>query len=123
MKRAIAIIPKFILLLWFPIVIIGLIILSDLAVSIPALSTKQAPSYTEEKFATVRNGMSAHEVIALMGRPLSVERRFSGTNVIFEWWFTHPKEPLDGWGSWEARMLVISNGNVAESFCRSLQNH
>ena len=103
-----------------PILIIVLIWGCDMVVSIHAISTREAPGFSEEKFRLIEVGMTARDVIAVLGRPLSEEPKPPG---LVEWWYTEPKEPLDGWGTWDARIILFSNRVVVKIESQSWPNH
>ena len=103
-----------------PILLIVMVWATDVFLSIRAVSTKEAPGFSEEKFKLITINMTSQSVIAILGKPLLEESK--PPNLI-EWWYTQPKEPLDGWGTWDARMLLLSNDIVIETMSQSVLNH
>ena len=83
------------------------------------LSTQRAVGFSEERFAVVTPGAAIDQVKEKLGQPLKVtveqERQY--------WKYTLPKEPIEGWGHWSLRWLVVTNGFVAEVRSREQNNH
>lgn len=103
-------------LLLIPMVFIGGCLAVDRIASIDSLSTCRAPGLTDEKFARVKAGMTTEEVRQIIGEPL----RYSGR----EWWYTRPKEPVEDWGTWNARYLIVNlNGVVMDVRSHKVFNH
>lgn len=94
--------------------------LFDSTISCHSISTEDAKSFSEESFAKIRIGMTADEVNKILGTPLDVSR--ISTNAQ-EWHYTRSKEPIDGWGTWDMRYFVVSNGMVSEITKAKNMNH
>jgi len=120
MKRFIALRMLILTMLAVVVLFVGTVMLVETIVSIHTISTNESPGFVEEKFASLKVGMTVNETVALLGRPLSQESRGDGRQ---EFWYTQSKEPLNGWGTWDARILVISNDAIAEIISRRLPNH
>lgn len=101
-------------------VLLGGCLAVDAYVSRHSISTRDAPGFSEEKFSMITTGMTSSEVLSILGEPLSRGRRPQGGH---DWWFTAPKEPIDGWGTWDGRYLIISNDLVVEIYRHTIMNH
>src|SRR5688572_4150134 len=89
--------------------VLGFVSVTDAIVSRHSISTKDALGFSEEKFSRITTGMTPAQVRGTLGEPLSI----SGTkDKGQEWWYTAPKEPIEGWGTWDGRYLIVSNGMV-----------
>jgi outer membrane protein assembly factor BamE (lipoprotein component of BamABCDE complex) len=101
-------------------VLLGGCLATDAIVSRHSLSTKDAPGFSEEKFSSISTGMTPAQVRSILGEPLSTSRVKENGQ---EWWYTAPKEPIEGWGTWDGRYLIVSNGMVAEIYRHTIENH
>lgn len=84
------------------------------------MSTQDALGFSEESFDQIKIGMNTNEISRILGTPLDVSR--ISTNVQ-EWHYTLPKEPIDGWGTWDMRYVVVSNRVVFEVVRAKNENH
>jgi len=100
-------------------VIVGGRFAAEQLISLRPISTREAPGFTETKFASIKPGMSSKEVVDLLGKPLREDVKVAG----YEMWYTGSKEPINGWGKWEARYVIISNGFVVEVHKERWFNH
>ena len=102
------------------VVLLAGCIAMDRIVSIHSLSTQDAAGFSEDKFLTITTGMTPVQVRSVLGEPLRTSR-FKDNRE--EWWYTAPKEPIEDWGTWDGRYLVICNGLVAQIFRHEIMNH
>src|SRR5262245_54878184 len=98
-------------------VLLGGCLAVDVYVSRHSISTKDAAGFSEEKFSSISTGMTPTQVRSILGEPLSISRMKERGQ---EWWYTAPKEPIEGWGTWDGRYLVVSNGMVAEIYSHTI---
>ena len=121
LQGAIRVLAFILLLIVVPIALLaGGCLVTDAIISMHFLSTRDAAGFSEQKFATIRIGMSQDEVRRTLGSPLQISPK--RTNVD-EWWYTAPKELIDHWGTWDARYLSISNDRVVEVNRHIIMNH
>src|SRR5689334_3089829 len=66
----------------------------DAVISMHPVSTRDAAGFSEKKFARVKAGMTANAVQQILGKPLQISDKSDDTE---EWWYTGPKEPVNGW--------------------------
>ena len=99
---------------------IGGCLAADKIVFHHSLSTTRATGFSEQGFTRIRAGMTTDEVRAILGQPLKISRIQDHGQ---EWWYTAPKEPIDGWGTWDGRYLIVSNGVVGRVHRQAMLNH
>jgi hypothetical protein len=69
--------------------------------------TSYAPAFSEKNFSQIKIGMSAGEVVALIGNPFA----YSDGGY---WGYSHPGHSPLIWSHWNERGLILSGGVVVE---------
>ena len=101
-------------------ILLGGCLAFDHIISIHSLSTRDAAGFLEGKFAQIKTGMMVQQVTNILGQPLHISRK---KHHGYEWWYTSPKEPVEDWGMWDARYLIVSNDAVVAVYRHRVMNH